>query len=203
MLGTLAGLFYRLYSSTWSYKVYYLDGARPIDFHTRHPKQSYALGHWHGDEFALIGFCRHSRFLTLASKSKDGAIMAAGLKVMGFEVIRGSSTRGGTRALVDMVKKLREGNYLTAFALDGPNGPRFEAKPGIHLIAYKAGLPLYQCLVTCNRKWNIPNTWNKAYVPKPFARIDLYFYPMPPAMKRNRDEILKLFNSRTEAGPAM
>ncbi|RPI73033.1 MAG: DUF374 domain-containing protein [Desulfobacteraceae bacterium] len=197
LLGALAGLFYRLYSSTWSYRVHFVEKAAPVDFYTKHPDQSFVFGHWHGDELALIGICKHSKFLTLSSQSKDGTIMAAGLKVMGFEVVRGSSTRGGMRGLVAMLKKLSEGHYYFSFALDGPNGPRFEAKAGAHLFAYKTGLPLYQCLVTCNRKWNIPNTWNKSYLPKPFAKVDLYFYPVPRATKSNRDEVLKVFNSRT------
>ncbi len=201
LLGTLAGLFYRLYSSSWSYKVHFVENAAPVDFYNKHPDKSFVFSHWHGDELALIGICKHSKFLTLSSQSKDGTIMAAGLKVMGFEVIRGSSTRGGMRGLVAMLKKLNEKNYYFSFALDGPNGPRFEAKAGAHLFAYKAGLPLYQCLVTCNRKWNIPNTWNKSYLPKPFAKIDLYFYPMPQATKNNRDAVLKVFNSRTSVSP--
>jgi lysophospholipid acyltransferase (LPLAT)-like uncharacterized protein len=166
LLGASAGFVYRLYSSTWSYRVHFVENARPLDFYTKHLDQSYAFGHWHGDE-------------------------------LGIEVIRGSSTSGGTRALVAMLRKLNEGHYYVPFALDGPNGLRFEAKPGVHFFAYKAGIPLYQCLVTCNRKWQIPNTWNKAYVPKPFAKIDLYLYPMPQATKSNRDEVLRAFNSRT------
>jgi hypothetical protein len=196
LLGTLAGFFYRLYSSSWSYRVHFVENARSLDFYTKHLDQSYAFGHWHGDELALLGICKHAKYLTLCSQSKDGAIMAAGLKMLGIEVIRGSSTRGGTRALVAMLKKLNKGKYYVPFALDGPKGLRFEAKPGVHLLAYKAGVPLYQCLVTCNRKWQIPNTWNKAYLPKPFAKIDLYLYLMPQATKSNREEILKLFNSR-------
>jgi lysophospholipid acyltransferase (LPLAT)-like uncharacterized protein len=197
LLGASAGFVYRLYSSTWSYRVHFVENARPLDFYTKHLDQSYAFGHWHGDELALLGFCKHSKYLTLSSQSKDGTIMAAGLKVLGIEVIRGSSTSGGTRALVAMLRKLNEGHYYVPFALDGPNGLRFEAKPGVHFFAYKAGIPLYQCLVTCNRKWQIPNTWNKAYIPKPFAKIDLYLYPMPQATKSNRDEVLRVFNSRT------
>ena len=197
MLGTLAGFFYRLYSSTWSYRVHFVENAPPLNFYTKHLDHSYAFGHWHGDELALLGMCKNAKCLALCSESKDGTIMAAGLKVLGIEVIRGSSTRGGTRALVAMLKKLNEGNYYVPFALDGPKGLRFEAKPGAYFFAYKAGLPLYQCLVTCNRKWQIPNTWNKAYLPKPFAKIDLYLYLMPQATKNNRDEVLKVFNSRT------
>jgi lysophospholipid acyltransferase (LPLAT)-like uncharacterized protein len=198
-LGTLAGLFYRLYSATWSYDVHFPGFSTPVDFQTRKPRQSYVFGHWHGDELALIGFCRHSKFLTLSSQSKDGSIMAAALKIMGFRVARGSSSRGGMRGLVSMIRMIKGENFYVSFALDGPTGPRHQAKPGIHLFASKARLPVYQCVVECRRKWRFRKTWNQTYLPKPFARIQLYFYELPPVDSKNRDELLALMNSRTSA----
>ena len=190
LLGALAGYFYRLYSATWSYKVYFTESTPVINLYTKHPESSCLLGHWHGDELALIAFIKYAKILTLASQSKDGSIMAAALEVLGFEVIRGSSTRGGSRAFVGLLRRLKAERFFVSFALDGPNGPRHVAKPGIHLLACKADLPIYQCLVACNHQWNIPNTWNKSYIPKPFAKITLYFKRLPDAIPSNRDEIL-------------
>ena len=197
LIGTLAGFFYRIYSTTWSYRVSFADGSHPIDLKTKHPKNAYVFGHWHGDELALIGYCRKSKFLTLSSQSKDGSIMAAALKVMGFAVARGSSSRGGMRGLVSMIRMVRNEPFFVSFAVDGPTGPRHKAKPGVHLFASKTGLPLYQCVVQCDRKWTLHKTWNKTYIPKPFARIYLYFYELPRPVKTNRDEILSIFNART------
>lgn len=196
-LGTAAGILYRLYSSTWTYRVAFQEGATPFDYKTKHPKRSLVIGHWHGDELALISFCRYAKHLALSSHSKDGTIMAAALKVMGLEVVRGSSSRGGTRALVAMIRRIREAPFYVSFAMDGPTGPRHQAKPGIHMFASKSQIPLYQCLVKCRRKWILHNTWNKTYMPKPFSRIQLYFYQLPPVRSDNRDEILSIINSRT------
>jgi lysophospholipid acyltransferase (LPLAT)-like uncharacterized protein len=198
-LGTLAGWIYRIYSSTWTYRVTFSQGSTPFDFKTKSPQRSLVIGHWHGDELAQISFCRHARYLALASHSKDGTIRASALKVMGLEVARGSSSRGGARALVSMLRKIREAHFYVSFAMDGPTGPRHIAKPGIHLFASKAKLPIYQCLARCNRRWDFPSTWNKTYLPKPFARIHLYFYELPPILSDNRDHILGLINSRTVA----
>jgi lysophospholipid acyltransferase (LPLAT)-like uncharacterized protein len=197
LLGYLAGALYRLYSTTWSYRVSFPDGSAPIDLWTKTPGRSCVFGHWHGDELALIGFCRYAKYLALSSQSKDGSIMAAALKVMGLDVARGSSSRGGTRALVSMIRMVKNNHYYVSFAVDGPTGPRHKAKPGIHLFASKSDLPIYQCVTRCDRKWDIPNTWNKTYLPKPFAKISLYFYELPKATKTNRDTILSLFDSRT------
>ena len=201
VLGTIAGCIYRIYSATWSYRVSFPDGSTPVWFSTRNPSQSYVFGHWHGDDVALIGFCRHSKFLTLASQSKDGTIMAAALKVMGFAVARGSSSRGGLRGLVAMIGMLKKENYFVSFAVDGPSGPRHKAKPGAHLLASRTNLPLYQCVVSCKRKWVFHKTWSQTYLPKPFAKIDLYFYELPRPHKDNRDQIVAIFNSRTAPPP--
>jgi lysophospholipid acyltransferase (LPLAT)-like uncharacterized protein len=200
LMGTLAGWLYRLYSATWSYRVSFATGSTPVNLKTRRPDQSYVFGHWHGDELALIGYGRQSKFLTLSSQSRDGSIMAAALKVMGFKVARGSSSRGGMRGLVSMIRMLRHEHYFVSFAVDGPTGPRHKAKPGAHLFAYKTGLPLYQCVVRCDRKWTLHKTWNKTYVPKPFAKIHLRFYELPRAEKHNRGEILSIFDARTRFG---
>ncbi len=203
LLGILAGFFYRLYSSTWSYRVHFKENAHPVDLYTKNPDQSYVFGHWHGDELALIGIGKHSKFLTLSSQSKDGTIMAAGLKIMGFKVIRGSSSRGGTRGLIALLRMLKEGHYYVSFSMDGPKGPRHVSKPGVHLFAYKSGLQLYQCLVTCDRKWEIPKTWNKSYVPKPFAKITIHIYPLPKATRDNQAEVLNVLNSRIAISSTM
>ncbi len=199
IIGTIAGLLYRLYSATWSYSVSFPEDSTPVNFKTKHPPDSYVFGHWHGDELALIAFCRNSKFLGLSSLSKDGTIMAAALKVMEVQVARGSSSRGGMRALVSMIRKIKAENFFASFAVDGPNGPRHKAKPGAHLFAAKTNLPLYQCVVKCDRKWFIPKTWNKTYLPKPFAKIHLYFYELPKPTLDNRDLILSIFDSRTAA----
>lgn len=198
-IGYLAGAIYRLYSSTWRYHIAFMDGARPIDIRAKNPSQSFVFGHWHGDELALIAFCKHAKFLALSSQSRDGSIMAAALKVMGLDVARGSSTRGGMRALVSMIRMVKKRKYYVNFAVDGPTGPRHQAKPGIHLFAYKTGLPIYQCVVRCDQKWDFANTWNKAFLPKPFAKVFVYLYELPQATEENRNQILEAFNSRTSA----
>lgn len=195
-MGTLAGIAYRLYSATWTYHVDFADGSTPFDLTAKRPARSLVVGHWHGDELALIGIGRQYQGLTMASQSKDGAIMAAALKVMGFTVARGSSSRGGLRGFVVMLRMLRNDNYLVTFAVDGPNGPRHMAKPGVHRLALKADLPLYQCVVKCDRKWTLHKTWNQTYVPKPFAHICLRLYELPKPTQTNSDDILARFNAR-------
>ena len=197
IMGILAGLFYRLYSSTWSYRIRFADGSSPIELYTKHPKHSCVFGHWHGDDIALIAGCRKSKLLTIVSPSKDGTIMSAALKVMGIEAVRGSSSRGGMRGLVAMIQKIRKEHFFVTFAMDGPTGPRHVSKPGIHMLALKMGLPIYQSVVQCDRKWVLHNTWHKTYIPKPFAQIRIVLHQLPKPTKANREQLLALLNSRT------
>lgn len=194
--GYILGILYRLMAVTWRYRFFYHENLRPLDLSKREPDQSLIVTHWHGDELALIGFAMRCKMLTFASKSKDGTIMAAALELLGFTVIRGSSSRGGAAALVGMIRVLRREKYFVSFAVDGPRGPRHQAKPGAYLVAYKLNCPMIQCLVDCHRKWDIPNTWNKTYVPKPFTRIDFHLFPLPQAEKHNQEDIIAKINSR-------
>ena len=196
--GNIIGFSYSILSATWKYKFLYDEEVVPFDLSKYIPDRSIIIAHWHGDELALIGMGKKYKFLTFSSQSKDGTIMAAALKQFGFKVIRGSSSRGGTRALVSMIRVLRENSYYVSFAIDGPRGPRRQAKPGVYYVAYKAGISIIQCQVKCNRSWQIPNTWNKAYIPKPFARITVKFNPVPQATKENQSTILEVLDSRGE-----
>ena len=196
LIGYVRGFIYRLFSSTWTYKVHWADNLSAISFSTKKPKTSLLFAHWHGDEFALIGFCKRGKFLTFSSESKDGSIMAAALKMFGFRIIRGSSSRGGARALISLLKAIKDECYYISFAIDGPRGPIHKAKNGIYYVSYKLQLPIIQCLVKCNNKWDIPNTWNRTYIPKPFTKIDLYFFSVPQATRHNREDIIGILNSR-------
>ncbi len=197
-IGYIVGFFYRMLSSTWKYNLHFHGDLEPVDFKIRDIDKSLVFAHWHGDEFALIALCKKSKFLALSSLSKDGTIMAAALKCVGLDVVRGSSSRKGAAALIAMIRKVKKENYYVCFAMDGPKGPRHQAKQGPYSVSLKAKASLIQIIVKCEKKWNIPNTWNQCYVPKPFTTIDAHFYPVPQPTKENQDEITQFLNSRTE-----
>lgn len=132
------------------------------------------IAHWHGDELALIGCYTYRRLAVLASLSKDGAIMANTLRLLGFHVFRGSSSRGGARGLIGLIRAGKSG-IQTTLAVDGPQGPIYEVKPGIAALAGKTGNPIIPVSAFSDRSWYIPRAWNKSYLPKFFARIDIHY----------------------------
>jgi lysophospholipid acyltransferase (LPLAT)-like uncharacterized protein len=126
---------------------------------------------WHDRIFASAWYFRRRGIAVLTSQSKDGEYIARFIQRLGYGAIRGSSTRGGVGALVEMIRAMRNGTP-TAFTVDGPKGPRYEAKPGPILLAKKTGNPIVPFAVECARFWTI-GSWDKLQVPKPFTRAKL------------------------------
>jgi lysophospholipid acyltransferase (LPLAT)-like uncharacterized protein len=105
----------------------------------------------------------------MISQSRDGEYATRVALWLGFQNIRGSSTRGGPRALAQMIRYVRKGAYAGMLA-DGPQGPARIAKMGSVLIARNAEVPLIPVAWGANRCWMF-HSWDRYLVPKPFARV--------------------------------
>lgn len=164
---------YWLYSRTWRFHEHgpadvlekFVPGGAPCVF-----------AHWHGDELVLIGCYTHRRLAVLSSLSKNGTFMANTLRLLGYRVFRGSSSRGGARGLIGLIRAGKSG-MQTALAVDGPKGPIYKVKPGIVALARKTGNPIIPVYASSDRFWYIPRVWNKSYLPKFFALIDIHYGP--------------------------
>ena len=124
---------------------------------------------WHDRIFAGTYFFRDRGIVVMTSESKDGEYIARFITRLGYGAIRGSSTRGGTKALVQMIKAMRSGLAM-AFTADGPRGPRYVAKPGPVLLAKKTGQPILPFVVEPLSFWTI-SSWDRMQVPRPFSRV--------------------------------
>jgi lysophospholipid acyltransferase (LPLAT)-like uncharacterized protein len=102
----------------------------------------------------------------------DGEMIAKSVSYFGFDTIRGSSTRGGIKALKESFKKIDLG-YSIAITPDGPKGPRHSVADGIVSIAQKKDLQIVAFNYTASSKW-VMNSWDRFIVPKPFSTIDFY-----------------------------
>ncbi len=179
LLSLLIFLIYRSLSMTWRIRVEEppemiadLKARRPIIF-----------THWHGDELVLLRFIGHYRVGTIVSTSQDGELMNNVARWMGARTTRGSSTRGAVGALKGLIRLIRDGANCS-FAVDGPKGPVYKVKPGAFEISRAMDLPIYWAGIGCDRAWHFPKSWNKTYLPKPFARILLKWSgPMRPVPK--------------------
>lgn len=123
---------------------------------------------WHRCVFPATYFYRHRRIAVMTSKSFDGEYIARIIERFGFPAVRGSSSRGGVRALLGMHKVLDKGDSV-AFTIDGPRGPIYVAKPGPVLLARNTGAPIYCFHIALEKAW-VLNSWDRFMIPKPFSR---------------------------------
>src|SRR3989449_3779123 len=150
----------------------------------------------HNRVFLSTYFWRRRQIVVMTSRSFDGEYIARFIQRFGYGAARGSSTRGATGAIVEMVRLMRAGSP-TAFTIDGPKGPRYVAKMGAVLLAKKTGLPILPFTITAKKFWEAKKSWDGFQVPKPFtrARVDIAppIYVPPDAdeeqLKEKRDEL--------------
>jgi lysophospholipid acyltransferase (LPLAT)-like uncharacterized protein len=159
------------------------DGGRPI----------YTF--WHDRIFLTLYFWRRRGIVVMTSRSFDGEYIARFIQRFGCGAVRGSSTRGGAVALVELARLVRAG-CPAAFTIDGPKGPRHEAKPGALVLAKKTGQAVLPFAVNAERFWQV-SSWDRLQIPKPFTRAVVRIAPPirvapdadDPALRAKRDEL--------------
>jgi lysophospholipid acyltransferase (LPLAT)-like uncharacterized protein len=151
----------RLFGATWRIKV--LNEEKLLAL-----KEGKVYCTWHGR--SLIGSIQYRKrgFWVIISKSKDGDIQTHIFEKLGFKVIRGSTGRGGERALIESIRELRKGESM-AITPDGPRGPNKVVQGGVMVMAKKAGSWLIPCGVSA-RPRILVKSWDRYMVPLPFAK---------------------------------
>ncbi|MDR2426311.1 MAG: DUF374 domain-containing protein [Endomicrobium sp.] len=133
---------------------------------------------WHGNAFTMLVLSKGSGIVIMASKSKDGALMAEVLSSFGYQVVRGSSSRGGERALLELIRHAKNGDNL-AFAVDGPRGPYHVVKSGVIYAAQKTALPVITVCSSSKNKIILKKSWDKFNIPLPFSKtIQIWSNPI-------------------------
>lgn len=123
---------------------------------------------WHNRIFLATYFWQKQNIVVMTSQSFDGEYIARFIQRFGYGAARGSSTRGGVAALVEMIRVMRQG-FSAAFTVDGPKGPRYKVKDGVLILAKKSHYPLLPICATAEKFWEI-GSWDKLQIPKPFSR---------------------------------
>jgi lysophospholipid acyltransferase (LPLAT)-like uncharacterized protein len=130
---------------------------------------------WHDRVFLATYFWQRRGIVVMTSRSFDGEYIARFIQRFGYGAARGSSSRGATGAIVEMVRLMRAG-CPTAFTIDGPRGPRYEAKMGSVLLAKKTGFPILPFTITAKTFWQA-KSWDRTQIPKPFTRARVVIAP--------------------------
>ncbi len=125
---------------------------------------------WHARLLMVPHISRHGWYgYVLISSHRDGGFIADAMRLLGVETVRGSTTRGGARAMLKMLRAVKEESRHLGITPDGPKGPREVVQKGTVQMAMKAGLPIIPVCYATKRHWRI-NSWDRFYIPKPFTR---------------------------------
>lgn len=146
------------------------------------------VGFWH-ETLAIAAFhYRNTGYHTLTSYSFDGELAARLVKHCGMRALRGSSSRGGHKALKDLVKATQFVERV-GFTLDGPKGPRRVAKPGIAILSIKTGIPVVPQAFVAKPAWRT-HSWDRLAVPKPFGKIvSVFGEPITPPKRLSSENV--------------
>jgi len=143
---------------------------------------------WHNRVFLSTYFWQRRAIVVMTSRSFDGEYIARFIQRFGYGAARGSSTRGATGAIVEMVRLMRAG-CPAGFTIDGPKGPRYVAKMGAVLLAKKTGNPVLPFTIAAERFWEARKSWDHFQIPKPFTRARVVIAP-PIDVPADADEVI-------------
>jgi len=128
---------------------------------------------WHGRQAFLTYLHRGEGIVVLISKSADGEIIARVCHSLGFQTVRGSSSRGASEAVLRLQDILKSGGRI-GITPDGPRGPLREVQPGALYLAQMTGCPIVPLAYGARKKW-VFKGWDEFIVPKPFNRIAIMY----------------------------
>lgn len=137
------------------------------------PQQGTIMIGWHGRIILATKTFRKSGQWIMISQSRDGEMQNRIFSNLGFNVVRGSTGRGGMKALLEAIRELKKGAVF-ALTPDGPRGPSGIIQGGVITMAKKSGCPIIPVGVSANRRW-LFKSWDRYMIPKPFAKGIMIF----------------------------
>lgn len=129
---------------------------------------------WHQRFFpGITFFARRKPISIMISQSKDGELISRIVNQLGMHPVRGSSSRGGGKALNEICEMAHRGCRI-GHIVDGPRGPFGVVKSGLVRIAQYSGMPIIPTIISAEKKW-VFKSWDRFIVPKPFSRVIIRF----------------------------
>jgi lysophospholipid acyltransferase (LPLAT)-like uncharacterized protein len=160
----VAAMIIRVWMSTLRVRIISADGRQhPINPQTE--RLVYAF--WH--ESLLAPLVTRTKVRVLISQHRDGELIAQCCSWLGIGVVRGSTSRGGSQALLEMIRA-GEGHAHLAITPDGPQGPRRQLQPGVVMVASQTGLSVAPLGVGFMNAWRL-KSWDRFALPKPFSTM--------------------------------
>lgn len=164
-------VYYLLKTTNFSYRIQ-VEGWERVEEKIVQ-QESLLFSIWHGTLWVPAYFLQNLGIYALTSLSQDGSYISQVLENLGWETIRGSSSRGASRSLLQLYRKLQQG-ASAAITPDGPTGPRHKIKPGIIFLQEKAGSAIVPVGIEARWKKNF-DSWDQFLLPYPFSKTAIVF----------------------------
>ncbi|HEY2066156.1 MAG TPA: lysophospholipid acyltransferase family protein [Gemmatimonadaceae bacterium] len=168
----LGVLVIRLLARTWRMEPI---GKEPLD-RARAEGRRVLFALWHGELLPLLWQHRGERVAIVISEHRDGEIIARIAESLGYGTVRGSSSRGASRALIGLMRAIDAG-MDAAITPDGPRGPARVFAPGAAVAAQRTGALIVPIRAEASRAWRL-KSWDRFLIPKPFARVRVRYGPL-------------------------
>lgn len=168
-LARLGTALVRVLGFTWRVRVSHDHDVRRF----RTAKQPIIFMLWHGHLLPLLYHHRGQGAVVMISEHADGEIIARIAENLGFNTVRGSTSRGAARALLGAARVVTDGHDL-AVTPDGPRGPAKSIAPGSAVVAQRTGAPVIAAAATARRAWRL-KSWDAFLIPKPFATVRIAY----------------------------
>jgi lysophospholipid acyltransferase (LPLAT)-like uncharacterized protein len=156
---------------------------------------------WHNRILAMPSifqrrYPKRKGLLVLTSASRDGAYLSEFVRWFGMGSVRGSTSRGGGLALLNLVRRVGE-KYDICITPDGPRGPKYQLGPGALLLAQQCNIPLMPFHIEYGSYWRL-RSWDGFAIPKPFSKVTVTLLPFIKVSKTDSDEEFERERQRVE-----
>lgn len=142
----------------------------------RSPTGTVLFCHWHQCLLSLAATHQGAKAAALASRSKDGEIIASYLEAIGMRAVRGSSSRGAVAGAAELMRVMKEG-YHIVLTVDGPRGPFKQVKDGAIEIARRHGIPIIPAAARATRELCFKRAWDHFRIPVPGSHLVVQYGP--------------------------
>lgn len=156
----------------WTWRIRLVNSEASLDL-LRREGTPIVFALWHGDLLPLLYHHRGEGVSVLISEHRDGELIARVAEALGFRTVRGSTSRGASRALVGLSRELAEGHDV-AITPDGPRGPARSFAPGALIAAQRAHAPIIAVGLATKSAWYL-GTWDRFVIPRPFAKVRIAY----------------------------
>ena len=164
-----------------------------------YPKEKCIFALWHAHQCGVFSCNMHKKTCIMVSNSQDGEIISRAANAVGVETVRGSQNRGGAKASLELIKKIKEEDINGALTIDGPRGPNRVVKKGIIEIARMTNTPIVPAVYWSPQKRFLQfNSWDKFRFPLIGTKLVMVFGDPIPVRENMSEEEIEQIRQKTQ-----